>query len=116
MAEVVVYRTEHCGYCVRVHHLLDAKGVPFKEIDVSDDAGKRKWLADVTRQRTVPQVFINGKPGGGLDELARLNRPRELDRVLSEQPPSACRPGEARRRLFRGAAKPRPDSQKLTCR
>jgi glutaredoxin 3 len=89
MAEVVVYRTEHCGYCVRVHYLLESKGVPFKEIDVSDDAGQRKWLADVTRQRTVPQVFINGKPVGGFDELARLNRSGELDRLLSEQTSSA---------------------------
>jgi glutaredoxin 3 len=84
MAEVVIYRTEHCGYCVRVHHLLESKGVPFTEVDVSHDAGKRRWLADVTRQRTVPQVFINGKPVGGFDELARLNRSGELDRLLAE--------------------------------
>jgi glutaredoxin 3 len=84
MAEVVVYRTPNCGYCVRVHHLLEAKGVPFTEVDVSDDPGKRRWLAEVTRQRTVPQVFINGKPVGGFDDLARLNRSGELDRLLAE--------------------------------
>lgn len=82
MAEVVVYRTQYCGYCVRVHALLKGKGVPFKEIDVSDDAGKRRWLVDVTKQRTVPQVFIDGRPMGGFDELARLNRSGELDRLL----------------------------------
>jgi glutaredoxin 3 len=83
MAEIVVYRTQHCGYCVRVHALLAAKKVPFKEIDVTDDAGKRRWLVDVTRQRTVPQVFIDGRPVGGFDELARLNRSGELDRLLA---------------------------------
>lgn len=83
MAEIVVYRTQHCGYCVRVHALLEAKGVPFKEIDVTDDAGKRRWLVDATKQRTVPQVFIDGKPVGGFDELARLNRSGELDRLLA---------------------------------
>lgn len=83
MAQVVIYRTPVCGYCVRVHQLLEAKGVAFTEVDVSGDAGKRKWLQDVTRQRTVPQVFINGKPVGGFDELARLNRSGELDRLLA---------------------------------
>jgi glutaredoxin 3 len=84
MAEVVVYRTPTCGYCFRVAHLLQSKGVPFTEVDVSDDPAKRRWLADVTRQRTVPQVFINGKPVGGFDDLARLNRSGELDRLLAE--------------------------------
>ena len=83
-AEVVIYRTARCGYCERVHHLLESKGVAFKEVDVSDDPGKRKWLLDVTRQRSVPQVFINGKPVGGFDDLARLNRSGELDRLLAE--------------------------------
>ena len=84
MAEVVIYRTPSCSYCFRVHHLLESKGVPFKEIDVSEDAGKRQWLFDVTKKRTVPQVFINNKPVGGFDDLARLNRSGELDRLLAE--------------------------------
>ena len=86
MASVVVYRTPFCGYCFRVKHLLESKGVPFTEVDVSDDRAKRQWLAEVTRQRTVPQVFINGKPVGGFDDLARLNRSGELDRLLAVTP------------------------------
>jgi glutaredoxin 3 len=84
MAEVVVYRTPFCGYCFRVKHLLESKGVPFKEVDVSHDRDKRQWLVEVTRQRTVPQVFINGHSVGGFDDLARLNRSGELDRLLAE--------------------------------
>ncbi|HKY34328.1 MAG TPA: glutaredoxin domain-containing protein [Polyangiaceae bacterium] len=84
MAEVVVYRTPICSYCVQVRHLLERKGVPFKEVDVSGDPGKRRWLLDVTRRRSVPQVFINGKLVGGFDDLARLDRSGELDRLLSE--------------------------------
>jgi glutaredoxin 3 len=84
MAEVVVYRTPTCGYCFRVHHLLRKKGVPFTEVDVSADPAKRQWLLEVTRRRTVPQVFINGRPVGGFDELAQLDRHGELDRLLAE--------------------------------
>jgi glutaredoxin 3 len=83
MAEVVVYRTPFCGYCFRAAQLLQSKGVPFTEVDVSGDWDKRQWLAEVTRQRTVPQVFIDGKPVGGFDDLARLNRTGELDRLLA---------------------------------
>jgi len=96
MADVVIYRTPHCAYCVRVHHLLESKGVPFVEVDVSADQGKRQWLFDVTRKRTVPQVFINGRPVGGFDEVARLNRSGELDRLLaaSRAEPEAARDSE----------------------
>jgi glutaredoxin 3 len=84
MARVVVYRTPTCGYCFRVARLLESKGVRFQEIDVSEDFGKRQWLRDVTKQRTVPQVFINDKPVGGFDDLARLERTGQLDRLLAE--------------------------------
>ncbi len=84
MAEVVVYRTPFCGYCLRVKHLLESKGIPFQEVDVSGDHDKRLWLVEVTRQRTVPQVFINGKSIGGFAELAQLERRGELDRLLAE--------------------------------
>jgi glutaredoxin 3 len=84
MADVVIYRTPMCSYCFRVRHLLESKGVPFKEVDVSDDPRKRRWLFDVTKKRTVPQVFINGKPVGGFDDLARLERSGDLDRLLAE--------------------------------
>lgn len=84
MSEVVVYRTPTCGYCFRVHHLLRSKGVRFTEVDVAGDPVKRQWLFEATRRRTVPQVFINGKPVGGFDDLARLDRSGELDRLLAE--------------------------------
>jgi len=83
-AEVVIYRTTTCAYCHHVHRLLESKGVVFTEVDVAGDEGKRRLLLDVTKRRTVPQVFINGKPVGGFDELSRLNRSGELDRLLAE--------------------------------
>lgn len=84
MTRVVIYRTPICGYCFRAAHLLQSKGIPFEEVDVSGDPAKRQWLLEVTRQRTVPQVFIDGRPIGGFDDLARLNRSGELDRLLAE--------------------------------
>jgi glutaredoxin 3 len=44
---------------------------------------------DVTRQRTVPQIFINGVSVGGFDEIASLDRRGVLDQLLAEEPPGA---------------------------
>jgi glutaredoxin 3 len=89
-AEVVMYRTPFCPYCVRAEILLRQKGAQVREVDVSDDPGKRRWLIDATRQRTVPQIFINGISVGGFDDIAALDRKGVLDRLLSEAPPGTA--------------------------
>lgn len=66
--------------------LLTKKGVKFEEIDVTNDAEKREWLLEVTSQRTVPQIFINGAPVGGYTDLAALDRAGELDTLLAAEP------------------------------
>ncbi len=85
-ADVIVYRTPYCSYCVRARLLLEAKGVAFREVDVSRDLALRAWLQEVTGRHTVPQIFINDSPIGGYDDLARLDREGALDRLLAEAP------------------------------
>lgn len=88
MAEVLMYRTPVCPYCIRAKMLLKRKGVAFTEIDVSGDRAKRAWLMEVSGQRTVPQIFINGRSIGGCDELYMLERLGKLDRLLAEPAPA----------------------------
>ena len=83
MAEVVIYTTKICPYCVRAKMLLQRKGVDYKEIDVSNDPAARQALVERTRQRTVPQIFINGEHIGGCDDLYALDRAGGLDTRLS---------------------------------
>lgn len=83
MAEVIIYTTTICPYCVRAKMLLQRKGVPYKEIDVSGDAAARAALVERTRQRTVPQIFINGEHIGGCDDLYALERAGQLDAKLT---------------------------------
>lgn len=75
---VQVYVTTYCPYCVRAKALLDKRGIPYETIDVGGDDAKRKWLADTTGRRTVPQIFIDGKAIGGCDDLHDLDRAGEL--------------------------------------
>ncbi len=90
MAEVTIYTTSFCPYCVRAKHLLNKKKVPFTEIDVSNDPAKRDWLVEQSGQRTVPQIFINGRSVGGSDDIHALDRAGRLDAMLAEPaPPSS---------------------------
>lgn len=83
MAKVVVYTTEYCPYCVRAKALLERKGVSFDEIDVGVDDAQREQMIQASGRRTVPQIFIDGNPVGGYDELAALDRQGELDKLLA---------------------------------
>ena len=73
-AEVTIYTTRVCGFCVAAKRLLEARKVAYTEIDVTGDQAKRAWLVEATGQRTVPQIFIAGASIGGFEELAELDR------------------------------------------
>ncbi len=79
MARVQMYTTAVCPYCQQAKRLLKERGIAYDEIDVSDDAELRM---DVIRRsggrRTVPQIFIDGAPIGGFEELAALDAAGEL--------------------------------------
>ena len=62
------------------------KGVSFQEVNVEDRPDLRSWLVERTRQRTVPQVFINGQAVGGFVDLAALDRAGTLDGLLERAP------------------------------
>lgn len=83
MTDVVIYITPICPYCVRAKSLLKQKGVEWREIDVSRDDNERMALMARTKQRTVPQIFINGQHIGGSDDLYALERAGRLDALLA---------------------------------
>jgi glutaredoxin 3 len=82
IANVKVYTTTICPYCIRAKSLLKKRAVPFVEEDVSRDEAKRAWLVTTTGKRTVPQIFIDDKPIGGSDELHALDASGELEKLL----------------------------------
>lgn len=84
MAAVKVYTTAYCPYCVRAKALLRHKNVPFEEIDVSSDDALREQIVRESGRRTVPQIFIDGRPIGGYDELQALEDDGQLDVMLGQ--------------------------------
>jgi glutaredoxin 3 len=85
VANVEVYSTQYCPFCVRAKALLKNKGIAFTEIDVSRDPALREKMVELAGgRRTVPEIFINGKIIGGYDELHALEMAGELDSLLAE--------------------------------
>ena len=82
MAKVVIYTTNYCPYCTGAKSLLRSKKVEFEEIDVTDAPARRMEMEQLSRRRTVPQIFIDGQPIGGYDEARLLDARGELDRLL----------------------------------
>jgi len=76
-----MYTTDWCGYCVRAKALLDAKGLPYEEINLEGDPHFRQTLMDLTGNWTVPQILIDGRPVGGYAELYALERSGRLDQA-----------------------------------
>ena len=83
MAKIEIYSTGICPYCVMAKQLLQRKGVEYTEIRIDLDADKRDEMMAKSKQRTVPQIFINGEAIGGYTDLAALDRNKQLDSLLT---------------------------------
>lgn len=83
MPDVEIYVKTTCGYCWRAKHLLETKGVEYKEI-VVDFGGPDKdvMIERANGRRTVPQIFIRGEHIGGCDDLFALERDGRLDKII----------------------------------
>ena len=87
-AEVVLYTTAYCYYCVRARALLTRRRIAYREVDVTDDEALHDWLVEATGgRRKLPQVFIGGAPIGGFRELAELDRTGALGPLVDGATP-----------------------------
>jgi len=84
MAKVEIYSSAICPYCVMAKKLLDHKGVKYDEIRVDLDPSKRQEMMKKSRQRTVPQIFINNEAIGGYTDLVAINQSKRLDSLLAQ--------------------------------
>ena len=86
MANVVMYTTAFCPYCVNAERLLGAKGVfDINKIRVDLHPELRVEMVSKTGQRTVPQIYIDEKYIGGFNELRALDLAGELEPLLGKK-------------------------------
>ena len=83
-AQVMMYSTAICPYCVRAERLLHAKGVGvIEKVRVDLDTERRAEMMQKTGRRTVPQIYIGGVHVGGYDDLVVLDRAGKLAPMLA---------------------------------
>jgi len=82
VAKIEIYSSMSCPFCVMAKQLLDRKGVDYTEIRVDLDPTKRQEMMKKSRQRTVPQIFINDESIGGYTDLVAINNSQRLDSLL----------------------------------
>lgn len=85
-ANVKIYTRRWCGYCVAAERLLTQKGVAYEQVDTTGDRAIRQWLVEATGRTTIPQIFIDGTPIGGYDDMRALDRAGRLDALLAGTP------------------------------
>jgi thioredoxin reductase (NADPH) len=83
MPDVVIYTKAGCAFCDWAKHLLEGKGVPYKETSVT---GNPDLLDEMVRRSggrtTAPEIFIDGECIGGFEELKALDDEGKLDSML----------------------------------
>ena len=81
MANITLYTKDHCAYCANAKRFLVTKDIDFDEVDITKDPSLERELASQTRQRTLPQIFVENTFIGGFTELVRLNSEGKLDHL-----------------------------------
>jgi glutaredoxin 3 len=81
---VEIYTKTTCPYCWRAKHLLETKGVEYKEIMVDYGGPEKDVMIERAKgRRTVPQIFIGELHIGGCDDLLALERNGRLDALIA---------------------------------
>ena len=79
MKDVTVYMGPRCNFCDAAKRLLVRNNIPFKEINIALEEGKREeMLTKSNGRKTIPQIFFNDLHIGGYEELRALEKKGEL--------------------------------------
>ena len=85
--KVTVWSKTYCPFCTRVKGLFEEMGVEAFVVELDrlhEEAEIQDALAEMTGQRTVPNVFIGGAHVGGCDDTHEARASGELERMLKE--------------------------------
>ncbi len=79
MKNVTVYMGPKCNFCDAAKKLLVRNNVPFNEINIALEEGKREEMLNKSNgKKTIPQIFFNELHVGGYEELRALEKKGEL--------------------------------------
>ena len=80
---ITVYTTDPCARCIRAKDLLRLRGLEYEEVNLAKDPVGRRELAEFTGFVTFPQIVIDGRPLGGLQELQQADEEGLLEQLAA---------------------------------
>jgi glutaredoxin 3 len=84
MANITMYTTAVCPYCINAERLLVSKGVTeINKIRVDLQPQLRVEMMQKTGRRTVPQIYIDDRHIGGFEDLRALDLAGGLTPLLA---------------------------------
>jgi glutaredoxin 3 len=84
MRVIKLYSTDACSFCVRAKALLDARGLPYEELNLARDPDGRAELARRTGMLSFPQIVIGDEVVGGFMELVAADRSGRLQALTAD--------------------------------
>lgn len=83
MANVTMYTTATCPFCMNAERLLQSRGVKdIQKIRVDLHPELRVEMMEKTGRRTVPQIYIDERHVGGFEDLRALDMAGGLQPLL----------------------------------
>lgn len=74
-----MYTKQRCPFSAQARLFLDEKGIPYDELDVTEDVELRAEMEHAAGgEQTTPQIFIDGEHIGGFEELVEEDRQGRL--------------------------------------
>jgi len=84
VADVTIYTTRFCPFCVAAKRLLESLGVePIERALESDDELRQRLSKENGGWSTVPMIFIGDRFVGGFEDLQQLHREGRLEPMLT---------------------------------
>ncbi len=74
-----------CGFSARVVQILSHVGVPFKGVNVLEDAEIREGIKEFSNWPTIPQLYVGGEFVGGCDIVTEMFQAGELTTLFAEK-------------------------------
>ena len=74
-----------CGFSAQVAHILAHLGVPYKDVNVLEDASIRDGIKSFSNWPTIPQLYVKGEFVGGCDIVREMFQANELQQLLEEK-------------------------------
>ena len=84
MPKIDVYTKPWCRYSGYAINMLNRRGLPYNEINITADPSRENEMKNRSGRETVPQIFFGHVHIGGSDDLLLADKSGMLDRLVEK--------------------------------